>query len=178
MTTTMASEYGKALFELAHEKGIDKAVFDDFTQALSIINSNSDYLRLLENPRLSATERANAIAQVFSDKIDRYLVNMLMIFAEKRACKALPKCYAEYKKRYCEVNGILAVKAVSAVPLSDTQRERLIEKLSANTGKTILLETQIMPDCIGGIRIEYDGKRADASIKQRLEKLRTTVLET
>lgn len=174
MTTTIASEYGKALFELAREKGIDKTVFDDFTQAVSIITSNRDYMRLLENPRLSATERANAIAQVFSGKLDRYLVNMLMIFAEKRACASLPKCYTEYKKRYCEVGGILAVKATSAVPLSDAQKAKLIDKLSAKTGKKILLETVVSSDCIGGIRLEYDGKRADASVKQRLEKLRAT----
>lgn len=167
-----ATEYGKALFELAHDNGVDETVFYDFTQAVSVITSNKEYLRLLENPRLSASERANAISQVFSGKLNRYLVNMLMIFAEKRACATLPKCYDEYKKRYCEANSILAVKAVSAVPLTDSQKARLTEKLSHKTGKKIFLETCVSSDCIGGIRIEYDGKRADASVKSRLKKLR------
>lgn len=172
-----ATEYGKALFELAYDNGVDEVVFNDFTQAVSVITSNKQYLRLLENPRLSASERANAISQVFSGKLNRYLVNMLMIFAEKRACATLPKCYDEYKKRYCEANGILAVKAVSAVPLTDSQKARLTEKLSHKTGKKILLETCVLPDCIGGVRLEYDGKHADASVKSRLEKLRAVATD-
>ena len=62
----------------------------------------------------------------------------------------------------------MAVNAVSAVALTETQRQALTEKLSRITGKTIRLNNRIDPDCLGGVRLDYDGKRVDGTVQNRL----------
>ena len=48
------------------------------------------------------------------------------------------------------------------------------------TGKTIELTNRVDPDVLGGIRLDYDGKRLDDTVSHRLEAIRsmlnTTVL--
>ena len=68
-----------------------------------------------------------------------------------------------------EDNGILPVKAVTAVPLTAEQTKKLCDKLQKNTGKTIELINVVDPACIGGVRLDYDGKRMDDTVQHRLD---------
>lgn len=164
-------EYGTALYRLASEENASEAVFDDFSGVDAVFKKNPEFIRLLSNPRLNAHERAETVEKVFGGKINRNLLNFLKILAEKRRSGSVGKCFEVYKQLYCEDNGILPVKAYAAVEMSAEQKARLAEKLAKTTGKKILLETYTDPDCIGGIRLEYMGKRYDASIRGRLSGL-------
>ena len=55
-----------------------------------------------------------------------------------------------------------------------------MEKKIIATGKTIDLQNRIDPACLGGIRLDYDGKRLDDTVSHRLDSigalLKNTVL--
>lgn len=169
MDKDFSREYASALYSLAVDEGISKDIFNELNQVSDIYSENPEFVRLLNNPRLSAIERANTVGNVFSGKCNVFLVNFLKIIAEKRRSEIIPKCFEIYKKMYCEDNGILPVTVSSAAPLTEEQRARLIETLSKKTGKEILLSSRIDPSCIGGLSVEYSGKRFDSSVKGRLE---------
>ena len=46
------------------------------------------------------------------------------------------------------------------------------------TGKTISLTNRIDPDCLGGIRLDYDGTRMDDTVLHRLESVRKLLKNT
>lgn len=171
MAKDFSREYGTALYQLAVEEKTSKEIFDDFQRVSEVFSQNPEFGRLLSNPRLSARERAVTVGKVFDGKINRSLLNALKILAEKRRCDTVSKCCEVYKRLYCEDNGILPVTATSAVALSDAQKKRLTERLKENTGSDILLSCKVDPRCIGGIRLEYGGKRYDASVRGRLSDL-------
>lgn len=171
MAKDFSREYGTAIYQLAVEEHRSKEIFDDFSEVSDIFKRNPDFVRMLSNPRLSASERANSIDGVFGGKIDKNLLNALKILAEKRRLSSVEKCCEVYKSLYCEDNNILPVVAVSAVELTDAQKERLIEKLKKRTGGEVLLDCRVDPSCIGGVRLEYGGKRYDASVRGRLADL-------
>ncbi len=171
MAKDFSREYATALYSLAVEEKCSERIFHELEDVSRIFEQNPEFSRLLMNPRLGATERAAAIGDVFGGKVDKNLLNALKLLAEKRRCDCVPKCYEVYKRLWCEDNGVLPVKAVSAVKLSDEQLERLSRKLEAQTGKKVLVECRVDPACIGGIRLEYGGKRFDASVRGRLEGL-------
>ena len=168
MTKDFSREYGTALYGLSVEENTSERVFNEIREVCGIYLRSPDFVRLLSNPRLSASERAETVDSVFGGKIDGNLLNFLKILAEKRRSDILPKCFEVYKKLYCSDNGLLPVTAFSAVDLSENQKNRLEEKLKAKTGREILLTCKTDPSCIGGLRLEYDGKRYDASVRGRL----------
>ena len=63
----------------------------------------------------------------------------------------------------------LLVEAVSATALTMDQLERLTKKLIAITGKQIELRSRVDPNCLGGIRLDYDGKQLDDTLQHRLD---------
>lgn len=168
-------EYGLALYNLACEASCEKEIFEDFRSVNNVFSANPELLRLLSNPRLSANERADVIGKIFGGKINIYLLNMLKILAEKRRCDMIKKCWFEYRDRYCEANKILTVSAASAVEMSEEQKARLVNALAKKTGCEIILECRIDPSCIGGIRLEYGGKRFDASVKRKFASLKRSL---
>ena len=50
----------------------------------------------------------------------------------------------------------------------EKKKERLSQKLQAVTGKTIDLCNRVDPSCLGGVRLDYDGKRVDDTVSHRL----------
>ena len=69
------------------------------------------------------------------------------------------------------------MEAVSAVPLTEAQREALRDKLSAKLGKTILLENRIDPSVLGGVKLRYQGRELDGTAAGRLSSLRRALTQ-
>ena len=171
MAKDFSREYGTAIYALAVEEQRSKEIFEDFKGVEQAFSENPEFVRLLSNPRLSAEERADTVGRVFDGKIDKNLLNALKILAEKRRCDQISKCFETFKRLYCADNNILPVTASAATDLSERQKKRLREKLKEKTGSEILLTCKKDPSCIGGIRVEYGGKRYDASVRGRLDEL-------
>ena len=87
-------------------------------------------------------------------------------------------CCDAYAQRYQDNHNILSVNAVTAVALNDRQTEALTQKLTRITGKTILLHNRVDPSCLGGVRLDYDGRRLDDTISHRMASVRELLNNT
>lgn len=63
----------------------------------------------------------------------------------------------------------MRARVVSAVPLSEAQRDRLARALSASYGKPVQLSTEVDPSVIGGMRVQVGGDLIDSTILSRLD---------
>lgn len=165
---TDAKEYGKALYLLAKENGNEERVKEDVNTLLAILKNEKEYLKLLDTPALSKTERVNAADGAFG-ALDGYLVNTVKIMTEKRMAHAIPSALEGFSLAYDEDKGIERVEAVSAVALGKEQLETLKTKLEKLTGKTIIIENTVDKSILGGMTIRYMGVQLDGSVKTRLE---------
>ena len=68
--------------------------------------------------------------------------------------------------------------AVTAAPLSDELRRKLESKLSAVSGKTIDLTCRVDPGILGGVRLDWDGKQLDGTVRRRLDDIRDILRNT
>ncbi len=178
--TQVGNVYGEALYDLARSEGLDGQILSE----LSVMNASFDqepaFLRLLATPNISKEERCQIIDSSFRGRVHPYVLNFLKILTEKGYPRHFSDCIDAYRVHYNADHGILPVKAVSAVALTEDQSARLCEKLGKITGKTIELTNRVDPDVLGGIRLDYDGKRLDDTVSHRLEAIRnmlsTTVL--
>ena len=64
---------------------------------------------------------------------------------------------------------------MSAVPLNDTSREKLLAKLQEMTGKTVRLTAKVDPSILGGLRLDLNGTRLDGTVQRHLERLRDSI---
>ena len=143
-------------------------------------DAQPDYLKLLASHDLPKQERTALLEEGFRGKVHQYVLNFLKLLTEKGYIRHFSACCRTYREQYHADNGILEVRAVSAVPLTDAQKQRLTDKLTDMTGKTVALVCREDPAVLGGIRLNFDGKQVDGTVQGRLETmsklLKNTVL--
>ena len=162
------NEYGNALFLLAKEEGTVEAVKEDLDIAHLALKNNPDYAKLLDTPALSKAERLGLIDKAFSS-LHYSVINLIKILCEKHTVFSMDEVTKTYSDLYDEYNGIERVEAVTAVPLTENQREKISEKLHNMTGKKIVLKNTVSPEILGGVMLRYSGIQLDGSVKSRLD---------
>ena len=168
---TEAKGYGGALFELAEESGRTEAILGDLKTAELACRENPKYKTLLDTPALSKEERLALIDEAFAGA-DEYLLNVIKMLCEKRAVHLFGEIVKDFCARYDEARGIERVEAVTAVAMTDGQKNAMASKLEAITGKTVVLTNKLDPSIIGGVVLRYSGVQLDGSIKTRLDEFR------
>ena len=176
--TNVAVVYAQALYDLAKDEGCSEPVLKELSVLSESFAQESDFVRLLSAPNLTKEERCRILDDSFRGKVNPYVLNFLKILTEKGYMRHFADCCKEYRTAFNRDHGILDVCAVTAVPLTDDQTERLTQKLAKVTGKTIDLYNRIDPACLGGIRLDYDGKRVDDTVSHRLESISALLKNT
>ena len=176
--TKAASVYGEALYALAKDENKSDLMLGQLKVLDECFAAEPDFLRLLSAPNLSKNERKEILDNCFKDKAEPYLLNFLKILMEKGYIRQFSSCVKVFRELYNEDHGIMQVSAVTAMPMSDSQKEKLKAKLAGITGKQIELINTIDPSCIGGIRLDYDGKRVDDTIAHRFDAMSNMLKNT
>lgn len=178
--TDAAVNYGQALYSLAKEETVEATVLRQLEVLESSFAQEPAFLRLLASPNMSKDQRCAVIDESFRGKVHEYLLNFLKLLVEKRRIGCFFDCCRVYRDQYNQDHGIVSVYAVTAVALTQTQHEKMRSKLEKITGKTVELKNKVDSACLGGVRLDYDGKRIDGTVKNRLdsvgELLKNTVL--
>ena len=176
--TQAASVYGEALYALAKDENKSDLMLRQLKALDESFAAEPNFLRLLSAPNLSKIERKEILDACFKGKADPYLLNFLKILMEKGYIRQFGNCVQVFCERYNEDHGIMPVSAVTAIPMTDGQKEKLAAKLAGITGKQIELTNIIDPACIGGVRLDYDGKRVDDTIMHRLDAMSNMLKNT
>lgn len=178
--TSVGTVYAQALYSLAKDEDCSEAVMKELAVLGESLAREPDFVRLLSAPNLSKEERCDIVDSSFRGKVHPYVLNFLKILTEKGYMRHFGECCKAYRQAYNQDHGILEVCAVTAVALTEDQKSRLTQKLMKVTGKTIDLENRVDLKCLGGVRLDYDGKRVDDTVEHRLASigalLKNTVL--
>ena len=169
--TQIGSVYGEALFSLAKDEKCDAEIMRQLLVLDQSIAAEPDFVRLMGAPNIGKEERCAILDNSFRGKVHEYVLNFMKILTEKGYFRHFPACVQGYRECYNAYHNILTVTAVTAVPLSDAQTAKLSGKLQMLTGKKVSLTNKVDPACMGGVRLDYDGKRVDGTVSNRLEKL-------
>lgn len=178
--TQAANTYAQALYDLAKDEGFAQQILKELDVLKQAFDREPEFIRLLSAPNLPKAERCGILDESFRGSVHIYVLNFLKILTEKGYIRQFSDCCKAYRQHYNADNGILTVQAVTAVALTEEQSARLTEKLTKQTGKTVELVNRIDPSILGGVRLDYDGKRVDGTVKNRLDTignlLKNTVL--
>ncbi len=170
--------YGQGLYALAKEEALEEAVLQELQLLSEAFSAEPAFLKLLSSANLSKQERLGILDESFRGKVHGYVLNFLRLLTEKGYISQFDRCYKAYRLQYNEDKGILQVRAVSAVPLTEVQTKKLTEKLTAITGKTIDLVSKVDPSVLGGMRLSYSGIQVDGTVQSRLQAMEKSLKNT
>ena len=167
--TQAGNVYGTALYSLALEEGLAGQLLAELTVLQESFRETPDFIRLLSSPNMPKQERCQILDDSFRGKVHAYVLNFLKILTEKGYMKYFTDCFKTFENLYNRDNNILPVTAITAIALDDAQAEKLAEKLSRATAKQVKLHNLVDPSVLGGVRLDYDGKRLDDTVSHRMD---------
>lgn len=171
MAKLVANRYASALFEA----GIDLDKIKEFNNELDflgkIFQGEERLLQILHHPKIGKSEKKSLIDILFKDKISLEMINFLYILIDKRREGYILEIVEEYKTLFNKHENIIKVVAITAVPMEDKAKGKLITVLKDKLRKTVELTNEIDNKLIGGVLLKIEDKLIDGTVKGQLESM-------
>lgn len=173
--TELSKDYAEALFALAAEEKQEKAYLDALESVNDLFADNPEYTELLAAPSVPQSERTGLIEQAFGDSLPEQVLSFVQLLCAHGRIRSLPACTEEYRRLYQAAVAMSTAYVTSAVPLTDDEKERLAEKLSALSRCRVELVCAVDESLLGGITVQLDGKVMDGSLRRRLQVVKDVI---
>lgn len=173
--TDIGKEYAAALFMLACEEKAER----EYEKALKLIKeaflSESYYEQLLSSPSIPLSQRLSAIEAAFADIVPTHVLSYLQLLCEKGRMNCFIGSVDEYCALVDAAERISKASVISAVPLTDDEKEKLKLRLEQTYNCKVNLEYSVDETLLGGLIVELDGKIMDGSVKNRLREIKEVI---
>ena len=170
--TTTGREYAEALFELAAEEKLIAETLEGLTLVKGATAEEPAFLALLASPAIGRENRLEALDQAFRGRIPDILLGVLRMMTARGHVSSIAEMGREFEALAREYRGETAARVLSAVALSDEERERLKAGLEKKFRRQVTLQCEVDPSLIGGVRVEIEGSVIDGSIKNKLDQIK------
>jgi F-type H+-transporting ATPase subunit delta len=170
----IARVYAEALFEVARDKDKLNEIHDQLGVVADAIAENRDLQVFFFSPYFSSAEKRDGIARVLSGA-EPELVNFLELLAEKHRMPVVFRIRRRFDEMWAKEKRRLEVRLTSAVELPKDVVKRVGKQIEDQTGQTIELESDVDENILGGIVLRVGNMVLDASVRNKLERLRKEV---
>ena len=174
--TIVASRYAKSLLELSIEKNNLDKVNDDMVQLSEICAESKDLRNLLNNPTINESKKIEVFNTLFKGQMDEMSLAFITLITKNSREGILPAIAESFTQLYKAHNNILEVILVSAQPMEDTAKTKIIDKIKATFDGKIELIEQVDPSLIGGFIVKIGDKQLDSSVASQLTNLKNILL--
>ncbi|HEX5961368.1 MAG TPA: F0F1 ATP synthase subunit delta [Rhodanobacteraceae bacterium] len=172
---TLARPYARAAFEIAAAHGTQAEWAEQLAFAAEVA-AVPRVVALFGDPRVSTGALASLFVRA-GGADDSAFMRFLGILADNHRLRELPEIAALFEQMKRDAEHVLKVKVRSAVPLDDAEAARLVEALKRRFGSDIQLERSVDPAVLGGAVIDAGETVIDGSLKSRLAKLETALMQ-
>ncbi|RQD55516.1 ATP synthase F1 subunit delta [Desulfonatronovibrio magnus] len=174
----VARRYARALFALGQKQGDKelKAYGEDMTKIVSALEGAPELLRIFKNPIFNADEKKGILKQLLAKlKPGQVVGNFCYLLADKGRLDCLPEIQVYYSKLLDESQGIVRGEIVTAIKLADNMKQEIVGKLEKQSGRKVVLDYEVEPEILGGIKLKVGDKVLDASIRAQLQILKENI---
>jgi ATP synthase F1 delta subunit len=172
----IARVYAEALFESARDHDKLDVVHEQLGELTDVLAKNRELQIFFFSPYFSSEEKRDGIAKAVSGA-DELLENFLELLAEKHRMPVIFRIRRRFDELWAQETKRLEVRLISAVELDPKVVERVRSEIERQTDRTIELETEVDESIIGGLVLRVGNMVLDASMRNKLERLRKEVAQ-
>lgn len=167
---------GKGLFEAAKEEHVLDQVYEEMKDLKDCFAENPAFSDTLCSPFLTVRDRITILDTVFGIFVHSFVLNAMKVLYEDKVRCSFDVFTENFIKEYEKETGILRVKAYSARPMSESEKDLLKQKLEQKTGKTVILQFFTDEKLVGGLKYEYNNMVFDGGVDGSLLYLKETIV--
>lgn len=171
-----ARVYAEALFDVARERGKLDAIRDELGQVADAIDRDRNLQVFFFSPRFSSAEKVEGLERAVSGA-DPELLNFLELLIEKGRMPEIFRIRRRFEQLWKRANRRIDVTVTSAIELDPAVIGKIGEEIERQTGQSVELASEVDEEILGGIVLQVGDMVLDASIRNRLERLRKSVAQ-
>jgi len=167
--------YADALLEVAKAEGLLGEVEDDLFRFARTFEG-SDVLRMaLTDPSLPPERRMAVVEELMGGTSLAVSAAMAAFVAGIGRAHELPAIVDSFVEKAARERQREVAEVRTAIPLDDTQQQRLAEALSTATGKQVELKVIVDPAVLGGLVATVGDTVIDGTVRHRLDQLKERI---
>jgi len=166
--------YAEALFDVGRDQGKLDALQQQLAQFADEIDRNRELQVFFFSPYLSSAEKQEGIERAISGA-EPELINFLKLLVDKHRMTEIFRIRREFDELWKRENRRIDVTVTSAVELDPAVVAKIGQEVERQTGEEVDLNSEVDDRVLGGIVLQVGNMVLDASIRNRLEKLRKSV---
>jgi F-type H+-transporting ATPase subunit delta len=173
----LATVYAEALLDVADQRGQADEIGQELeTIVREVLAQSPEVERTFASPVVRRTVKEKLIADAFQGKVSDLMFNFLHVLNSKDRLSLVRHVAAAYRDLLDQRAKRLRVKVRSAVPLSESQSERLRQEIAQATGLEPVIAARIDPELLGGMIVQIGDRVFDSSVRTRIETIRNQLL--
>ncbi|MDA9885790.1 ATP synthase F1 subunit delta [bacterium] len=166
-----AIRYAKAVLSLASDNKVADKVNADMKQIASAIATNSDLNAMLQSPVVRSSDKLSVLKAVFGDA-NNATTNLINTLITNKRIALLGDVANKYNHLYDALRDTQVAKVTTATPLTKDLEKKVLAKVKELTGKEAEVENIIDESILGGFILRVGDIQYNASISNKLAKLK------
>ena len=169
--------YSRALFQTALEKKILDKVNQDMI-FISEICKLPETKEFLQSPIIVPSKKEAIFHKILGDNVEKItlsLIDLIVKNGRESFIPAIARVFIHETKKY---KGITESVLTTAVKVDDKVKSQITELISDVFKTKVELKENIDPEIVGGFILQIDDNYIDASIKNKLRKIRKELIES
>jgi F-type H+-transporting ATPase subunit delta len=168
---TAARRYAEAAFEIGRSDGTLDAWESDLRQLRDLL-ADPNLRSLVEHPAVAFADKERVIRRAAGDVTTPEALNLLLLMVRRGRPGAIGPMVEHFGGLVRRHRGVSLAEVRTALPLEEAQRTDVLERLHELTGDEIEINEVVDESLIGGITVRIGDRLYDASVRNRLERLR------
>ena len=177
-SSTSASRYSLALYELATEANVLSEVEVHSASIVNLILSSEDFNSLIKDPTNTKEEQLNVLSKISEQyKLNELLSKFLSFLITKRRLFYVDEILKSFAETCSIKRGELKAELTSAKDLTESEINSIKEDLTKNFSSKIKLNYKHDTSLIGGLIVQVGSTMIDTSIKNKLQLIENRMIE-
>ena len=167
---TAARRYAEAAFDIGRSDRSLEAWERDLERLLEVMND--DALRgFVEHPAVAFADKERVVRRI-AGEVTPEALNLVLLMVRRGRPGQISAMVEHFRTLVRRHRGVALAEVRTALPLEEAQRTAVMERLHELTGDTIEINEVVDESLIGGITVRIGDQLYDASVRNRLARLR------
>jgi F-type H+-transporting ATPase subunit delta len=153
-------------------------VDDDVLMLRESLESNDPLARFFKSPVIPQEKKESVIQELLADRTADLTTRFLRLLVHKDRETMTKAILDQYQALRDEQRGIVDATVTVAQPLSDEDRDAIVEALETKTGQSVRLHVEQEADLVGGLVIRIGDRVFDGSVRNQLANLHDRLRES
>jgi F-type H+-transporting ATPase subunit delta len=167
----VAGRYAHALFILTERRKESPVALDDLKSVRDLIAPGSPASSFLAAPQIRLADKRKLLAITLEGRVIRVISALVDLLLRKNRLAVLGAITTDFEALVEHSQGIRRAHVVSATPLAESERTRLLGALERYTKSHIRLTAEVDTSVLGGALVRIGDRVVDRTVRTLLESI-------